>query len=53
MKVETIFNQEYNWEDSYDFERDLHEALEDVVDGHGGEWPGTVKVTIEYIPEEK
>lgn len=43
---------EYNWESSYDFERDLHEALEDIVDKHGGEWPGTVRVTIEYDPED-
>ena len=44
---------EYNWESSFDYYRDLEEALDDVIDENGGEWPGTVKVTFEYLPNEE
>ena len=45
-----IFEKEYNWESSFDFERDLTEALEELQDKEGDEWQGTIKVTIEYEP---
>jgi hypothetical protein len=43
-----IFEKTYNWESSYDLERDISEAIEETTEIEGGEWPGTIKITIEY-----
>ena len=44
---------EYNWESSYDLEQDVNEAIVEMVEEHGGEWPGTIKITIEYDPNDE
>lgn len=46
-----IFENTYNWESSYDLERDISEAIEEHTEIEGGEWPGRIRVTIEYDPE--
>lgn len=47
-------SKEYNWEECYDLERDVQEALESVQEEHGGEFPGVLKVRIihDETPEE-
>lgn len=46
-----IFKKTYNWESSYDIERDVLEAIEETEQVKGDEWPGTIKIIIEYDPK--
>lgn len=48
-----VFEESYNWESSYDFSRDMAEAQEKLQKENGDEWPGTMKVVIEYDPEDE
>ena len=50
-----IFEKDYNWEELYDFERDLTEALDPTFNDKApteGEFKGIIKVTVEYLEEE-
>ena len=52
-----IFKKEYKgFEDSYDVYRDVSEALDadftPIWKSIGGEWLGTLKITIEYVDEK-
>lgn len=52
--MKELLNKSYNWEDSYDLERDIHEAVTDGIpetEGRLDEWQGQIKVVITYIPE--
>jgi len=51
--MKKIFKETYNWESCYDLERDIFEAIEEMMIDHGGEWPGTIKVTIKYDPNDE
>lgn len=52
MKIENnkflILNKEYSWEPSSDIYRDVDEAMEEIIEQHGGKFKGTVKVVITY-----
>ena len=54
LKVNTMptksFSKSYNLEESYDLIRDVDEYVED---NFAFEYPGQIKVTIEYIPEDE
>ena len=43
--------KDYGWESVSDAGRDLDEAIECLVPENEGEWKGTVRVTVEYLPE--
>jgi len=50
-----IFKKDYNWEELYDFERDLTECLDPDFNDKApkdGEFKGSIKVTVEYLEEE-
>jgi hypothetical protein len=48
MKIAKLI---YNgWEDTQDWDRDISEILEDIMEVHGKEFTGTIKVNIDYIP---
>ncbi len=51
-RMKKIFESTYNWEELYDLERDVSEAIE-WNDELAGEFPGTIKVTIEYDPNDE
>lgn len=46
-----ILEKTYNWESSYDLERDISEAIEEHSQSENGEWPGRIRITIEYDPD--
>lgn len=43
-----VLKQEYTWEPSSDIYRDVDEAVAEIIDQHGGEFKGKIKVTITY-----
>jgi len=47
-----IFTKTYNWEDLAALDEDVYWALESSPHLEG-EFSGTVKITIEYIKEQK
>jgi hypothetical protein len=48
-----FLDKSYGWEDSYDLNRDLDEAIEGLVDQlESDEWKGQIQITLTYIPEE-
>jgi len=51
-RMKKIFESTYNWEELYDLERDVSEAIQ-WNDELAGEFPGTIKVTIEYDPNDE
>lgn len=44
------FSQSFGWEDLGDLEEDVMDMITSIVPN--GEFPGLVKVTVEYLPEE-
>jgi hypothetical protein len=47
-----LLDKEYYWEDSYDAERDVSEAIQTLVDLYtGGEWEGKIRIEITHIEE--
>lgn len=51
--MEKIFEKTYNWEELCDLERDVSEAIEWNEEIPNGEFPGTIKVTIEYYRDDE
>lgn len=43
---------EYDCNNWCDAARDVDEAFEELLPPDPNDWTGTVKITIEYIPEE-
>ena len=41
----------YSWESSIDMTEHVEETVCDLVHDVG-EWPGIVRITVEYIPDE-
>jgi len=52
-----VFQREYDWESIIDVEENIFDAINDsdvVPDDAGdGGFPGTLRVTVEYIEEEE
>lgn len=47
-----LLDKKYNWEDSYDLQRDVEEAVMSVADEQGDEFPGKISVIITYNEED-
>jgi hypothetical protein len=56
--TKVIFQKDYHgFEDAVDIERDVSECFDarfnPAMEGIPGEFQGTIRVTVEYIPEEE
>ena len=47
---ETLLQRDYCCEAITDIEQDIYESFQDVETDEHGMMPGTIRVTVEYIP---
>ena len=52
-KKDLLHLKEYCWESSGDITEDIDWCVGQIIDQFdGGEFPGTIRITVEYFPKE-